>query len=201
MLGSTAAFLVRVVFLVVWLSLDACGFRLVRARNGHGAASSSRTVGAALLACHRCSVVRVSVTAHDDRSAPRLLYVAAVWNSGHEQERLQGQLGTDPPFVSYRHSVGCRRWPGHQPLPLSIRVGRCSISLWSDMVVRFSGHQLTRDRLLRRSFRVGVNLRMPRSDAVRDAPGRPLGKASFRLFWNGRGTDARVRDGCQLAAL
>jgi hypothetical protein len=40
--GSTAAFLVRGGLLVVWLPLDACGFRLVRAREGHGAGGARR---------------------------------------------------------------------------------------------------------------------------------------------------------------
>src|SRR5215510_8949613 len=33
----TAAFLIRAGLLVVWLPLDGCGYRLVRAREGHGA--------------------------------------------------------------------------------------------------------------------------------------------------------------------
>lgn len=46
----------------------------------------------------------------------------------------------------------------------------------------------------------GVDLRMPRSDAVHGARRRPLVTAVFRPFWHGRGTDASIRDGCQLMA-
>ncbi len=45
---------------------------------------------------------------------------------------------SDPSFVSYRHGVGYRRWPGHQPLPRSTLVGRCPNSLWSNIVVKLS---------------------------------------------------------------
>ena len=52
--------------------------------------------------------------------------------------------------------------------PLSIRVGRRLVLLWSDMVVRFSGYQLG---CIEGRFRQGVNLRAPRSEAVRRARG------------------------------
>jgi hypothetical protein len=41
---------------------------------------------------------------------------------------------------------------------------------------------------------------MPRSEVVRGARGRPLMTEVFRPFWHGRGTDASIRDGCQLTA-
>lgn len=57
-----------------------------------------QTTGAALLGIEQRSVVRLWVFAQDGRSAPGLLYLAAVRDDWREQERCQGRV--DIPLVS-----------------------------------------------------------------------------------------------------
>ena len=73
MVESTAAFLVRAGFLVVWLPLDTRDFRLVLARGWHGPLPSQGTPG----------TVRTS----------DLLYLACGYSSAHVRRRIPVSLG------------------------------------------------------------------------------------------------------------
>ena len=55
-----------------------------------------QTSGASLLAVNRCSPVRVSMPAHDSRSAHRLLYLAAVQHDGHHLTGPQVRIRVAP---------------------------------------------------------------------------------------------------------
>ena len=66
---------------------------------------------------------------------------------------------------------------------------------------RLHGAPRARDLLLIEGRFAQGGLRMPRSEVVRGARGWPLMTAVFHPFWHGTGTNAGVRDGCQLTAL
>ena len=93
MRASTAAFLVRAGFLVIWLPLDVGGFRLVLARDWHGDCLSMRTTGTPPLAADRCSLGGAQRSADDGQGACGLLYFAAVPLSGWELVRRVSVIG------------------------------------------------------------------------------------------------------------
>jgi hypothetical protein len=76
-----------------------CYFR-VELRGFEPLTPSMRTIGALLLGWHQCSSVRVLTTAQDDRSAGRLLYLAAVQADWRERERRQASIDTQGCFAA-----------------------------------------------------------------------------------------------------
>src|SRR5262249_13381073 len=68
----TVAFLVTAGSVVVWIPFDGCGYRFVRAREGHAGRLSVRTTGALLPGCWMSSV----------RSMLRVAGVTAIVGAG-----------------------------------------------------------------------------------------------------------------------
>ena len=65
---------------------------VTRLRVGFGLTIWMQTTSAVLLAVEWCSLARVRMAAQDSRSAHGLLYLAAVWDDGPEQEHGQGRI-------------------------------------------------------------------------------------------------------------
>jgi hypothetical protein len=90
MLLSTAAFLVRAGFLIMWLPLDVRGFRSVRAREGHTVRPSCEL--GAVQDCRRSSSSRcLRAVGQGCARECWLLYFAAVCATGEDIHLYIGQ--------------------------------------------------------------------------------------------------------------
>jgi len=80
---------------------------LVRPKCGQrGQATWMQTIGAPLLASKRYSLMGMRMPAQDSRSAHGLLYLAAVWDDGPEQEHRQGCIDMGSTSLTAPEAVG-----------------------------------------------------------------------------------------------
>ena len=167
-----------------------------------------RTTGTTLLAVKRCCSARVWMSAHDSRSAPRLLYPSAVRGGICQAKHCQVALDTLCAGVGTAGSV-CPVQPigADEQLAATRQTGDPRLRAWAHML-GYGGHFLTKSRRYSVTFgqlrtaRADHRRTLRHPDGERDPWGRPLDDTTVLILktwtYDGPG-QALITSGAELA--